>query len=255
MWPFKKNKTPFFLSGFDLDKTIKVAPLQFEEPSYPGEYFGSRHSAPLHDAPGLREELQSSTMAQWGDNPAIDVSVLRSPSTGRLNWRDAERLNQINRPMKIAGRKPNAANLVLRDMLLTFPELATGDYEDVWFTGSRVWHHVYGELVQQSSDTDIYCETYATYCKVLGQYGWWGCPAVEKNWDRSVGGNDTIDVRTAGKKITTPKHGVIDIWYPLGTLSVSDMIKSYPDASHSQAKCAFNFHQGLIILPNINANF
>lgn len=236
MWPFNR------------DKTTKVAPLQFEEPSYTGEYFGAKHSAPVHDAPGIRKDLQSSPQSM------LDGLILK-PLAHTIDWSNAFKLVQRAAPQKIAGRKPNAANLILRDMLLTFPELARRDYEDVWFTGSRVWHHVYGELVQQSSDTDIYCETYATYCKVLGLYNWWGCPAVEKNWDRSVSSNDTLDVRTTGKKIKTPKHGVIDIWYPLGTMSVPAMIKSYPDASHSQAKCAFNFFKGLIILPNINAYF
>lgn len=243
MWPFNR------------DKTAKVAPLPSEflqeevTDTFVPSYFGAKHSAPVHDAPGIRKDLQSSNPQSMLDG------LIFKPLAHTIDWSNAFKFGGTIAPQKIAGRKPNVANLVLRDMLLRFPELASRDYEDVWFTGSRVWHHVYSELVQPSSDTDIYCETYATYCKVLGLYNWWGCTAIEKNWDRSVGGNDTLDVRTAGKKITTPNHGVIDIWYPLGTLSATNMIKSYPDASHSQAKCAFNFHQGLIILPNINANF
>lgn len=225
MWSFK-IKTPI-IDQYTCDKEEITG-------TFTPDYFGARHSNPLYDAPVIRQDLRSSFILP--PKGMVTDTVIAAPSKKAMPWF-------------------NAAN-ECKDWVETNNLPAHGG---VWYTGSKIWSKIYWDMTPNiSHDTDIYCESYRTFCSVMTQMNWWGHSYQSKDWNRSIGNNGTLNIKTTGRKFIPSGdarfQGGIDIWYPLDeSLSVVDMLKAYPSESHSHCRAAYSPTQGLVILPNENA--
>lgn len=225
MWPFKSK-----ISIID-EYTTPSEFLQEEiTDTFVPNYFGAKHSAPLHDASVIKNSFKSS--------PWPDLTLLKKSNDNKkaIPW-----FNVANKCKDWVETN----NLPMHD--------------GVWYTGSKIWSKVYWDMTPNiTHDTDIYCESYRTFCSVMTQMNWWGHSYQSKDWNRSIGNNGTLNIKTTGRKFIPSGdarfQGGIDIWYPLDeSLSVVDMLKAYPSESHSHCRAAYSPTQGLVILPNENA--
>lgn len=166
---------------------------------------------------------------------------------------------------KVALTTPNVANVIAAHLRAVAPDLVV--IPNIWFSGSNVWKHLYGETPSPSSDLDVFF--ISAYRKrdgllslmsnvVFGDYEDprvslltdLGVPVADAEFTMTKTGRE-LDKYSQGCKFLF-KGRKVDCWQ--GHDSVAATLNDYPGASHGHCRAAFSFTDGLVVLPNEQAN-
>lgn len=149
-------------------------------------------------------------------------------------------------PVKISYNIGNVANTIAKSLNNAIPSVVveSDKYPELWFTGSRVWASLYNVGISTSTDYDL-----VTCDKPTFTYfeNWFRTGKLPLSGDTMVarpnkyGPSNGWDICTSGVNF--------DLWLS-GEDSIVNELKRYPEYSHAHCRAAFNFHYGLIVMPN-----
>lgn len=139
---------------------------------------------------------------------------------------------------RVARTTPNDANYVDRWLRSKWSEFV--DIKGLWFTGSTVWSHLYGEQPKEGCDLDVIAATPEAALELK---------RIAK--DLEVAATGKTETSLGGERLYTCR-GTIDLWSNTNPLQA---IRDYAAASHAHARAAYSTTEGvLMVLPNERAH-
>lgn len=157
---------------------------------------------------------------------------------------------RVNSLTKVALTSPNVANIIAAHIRAVAPDLV--GIPNIWFSGSNVWKHLYGETPDADADIDVF---FLKACsKELGGYK---DPCMYLRAELGLTSADAywLNFKTCANKGSYARgckflHNgrKVDCWQ--GKDSIAATLNDYPKASHAHCRAAFSFTDGLVVLPN-----
>ena len=136
-----------------------------------------------------------------------------------LNFRSP----RISMETRVARTTANDANRIDSWLRAKYPEFV--DIKDLWFTGSSVWSHLYGEDPRPDCDLDIIAKTPQAAAELK---------RVVSEMELEVEPTGKTETSLGGERIYT-KRGSLDLWDNNDPLQA---IRDYAGASHAHARAA-----------------